>query len=315
MTLFPPDQTLLAAALSYLERGWSVMPVHSTGARAKQPHPILMATGHTRITNLRETHSWTALQLTRPTAANVETWFNSPAGKGLAVITGALSSVVVLDLDGEAGAALMKQMQWQPHVRTGSGGYHLYLRHPGTPVRTVNAKSDRKMGQRWPGLDIRGDGGYAILPPSRNVAGAYEQLRSFDDLDNLVALPEELKQLLKPPVKDAASTEPPVDRKQTAKPKTPFLAQPASSDLLVERALADIHKGRNNAGFWLATQLRDNGYTLSEALPHMHAYADKVPATNTKGQHEPYTYRHAEQTLKSAYNGPKRYTWRKKNGS
>jgi hypothetical protein len=55
-------------------------------------------------------------------------------------------------------------VEWgiEPHVRTRSGGSHFYLRHPGWPVATLNAKSG-KASWPWPGLDIRGDGGFAVL--------------------------------------------------------------------------------------------------------------------------------------------------------
>ncbi|MBB6016932.1 bifunctional DNA primase/polymerase [Deinococcus radiopugnans] len=314
MNASTPDTTLLNAALAYLARDWSILPVQANGARAKQPHPILVATGHTRTVKQRKAPSWAALQRTRPTVSDVETWFGEPAGKGIAVITGALSGVVVLDLDGEAGELLRKRMGWNPHVRTGSGGYHLYLRHPGSPVRTVSAKVAGVLGQEWPGLDIRGDGGYAILPPSHNAAGTYEQLRSFDDLENMEILPSELRQLLN--AQEASpSTRPPVGAKQPVQSDELPVTQSASPERLVTRALAQTSTGRNKAGFWLATQLRDNGYTLSEALPHMHTFADRVPATNAKNQIEPYTRKEAEQSLHSAFTVSKRYAWRKKNGS
>jgi|SRR5712664_5028398 hypothetical protein len=45
-----------------------------------------------------------------------------------------------------------------PHVQTGSSGYHVYFRHPGWRVPTLNSTSKRAFGQGWPGLDIRADG-------------------------------------------------------------------------------------------------------------------------------------------------------------
>jgi hypothetical protein len=50
-------------------------------------------------------------------------------------------------------------------VQTGSGGLHIYLAHPGGKVRN-------NVGQRLgDGIDIRGDGGYVIAPPSRHISG------------------------------------------------------------------------------------------------------------------------------------------------
>src|SRR5690606_17775107 len=47
-------------------------------------------------------------------------------------------------------------------VRTGKGR-HLYFRHPGGTVRNFTRK--------LPGLDLRGDGGYVVAPPSTHANG------------------------------------------------------------------------------------------------------------------------------------------------
>src|SRR5207244_3547456 len=46
---------------------------------------------------------------------------------------------------------------------TGGGGTHLYFRHPGIWVPT-------KVGI-MNGIDVRGDGGYVVAPPSRHASG------------------------------------------------------------------------------------------------------------------------------------------------
>ena len=51
-------------------------------------------------------------------------------------------------------------------VRTGSGGAHLYFSHPGN-IHLGNRASS-VLGR---GIDVRGDGGYVIAPPSRHVSG------------------------------------------------------------------------------------------------------------------------------------------------
>jgi replicative DNA helicase len=45
-------------------------------------------------------------------------------------------------------------------IRTPRGGRHLYLAHPGGHV-------PNRVGTLGPGLDVRGDGGYVVAPPSR----------------------------------------------------------------------------------------------------------------------------------------------------
>lgn len=88
-----------------------------------------------------------------------------PRGQ-LAVRTGAPSGLVVVDVDLRHGgivtftrhtaAGLLPRTLF---VLTGSGGLHLYYRHPGRHV----PNSQSGLG---PGIDVRADGGYAVMPPS-----------------------------------------------------------------------------------------------------------------------------------------------------
>jgi len=71
----------------------------------------------------------------------------------------------------------------------------------------------------------------------------------------------------------------------------------------LDKALAQAHVGNRNAtGFWLATQLRDDGMTIAEAEGWLLAYARSVPQTS--GDY--YAEAAALASLKSAYGGAKR---------
>jgi hypothetical protein len=93
-----------------------------------------------------------------------------------ATVTGAAGGVFVVDLDRKPGkdgvaslrelAALHSALPRTATVRTGSGGLHLYFRHPGGVV----PNSSGKLG---PGIDVRGDGGYVVAPPSGHVSGGF----------------------------------------------------------------------------------------------------------------------------------------------
>ncbi|AEH07705.1 Bifunctional DNA primase/polymerase [Candidatus Protofrankia datiscae] len=82
-----------------------------------------------------------------------------PAGL-LAVRTGAVSGLVVVDIDpGHGGRLDRTLMTPTATVATGGGGWHLYYQHPGTPV----------LSRPLPGhvgIDIKADGGYVTAPPS-----------------------------------------------------------------------------------------------------------------------------------------------------
>ncbi|MBE1485221.1 bifunctional DNA primase/polymerase [Plantactinospora soyae] len=92
-----------------------------------------------------------------------------PGGQ-LALRTGARSGLVVVDVDPCHGGddtmtALIRSGLLPPtaHVVTGSAGRHLYYRHPGRPVRCSQGKPGVGLG---PGIDVKADGGYVVLPPS-----------------------------------------------------------------------------------------------------------------------------------------------------
>lgn len=86
----------------------------------------------------------------------------------LAVRTGAPSGILVLDVDvkdGARGRESLEQLQKEHGAlpvtltnATPSGGWHLIMRHPGGRI-------GNRTGMR-PGLDVRGDGGYIVAPPS-----------------------------------------------------------------------------------------------------------------------------------------------------
>lgn len=81
-----------------------------------------------------------------------------PAGM-LAIRTGLASGLVVVDIDPRNGGAVLPALMPPTRcVRTGSGGWHLYYRHPG------GALADKLRGHA--GIDIQADGDYVVAPPS-----------------------------------------------------------------------------------------------------------------------------------------------------
>jgi hypothetical protein len=77
------DDTCLRAALNYLARGWSVVPVAERGKR-----PMVR---------------WQTFEDRRPTEAEVRGWFERWPSSNIAVVTGAVSGLVVLDIDMQHG--------------------------------------------------------------------------------------------------------------------------------------------------------------------------------------------------------------------
>jgi hypothetical protein len=139
------------AALGYLARGWSVIPL-----RPRDKRPAV---------------AWQDYQRSRPTEDEVDLWLTRRPGANIGIVTGAVSGLVVVDVDpghgGTQGLAALEQRNG-PLPRTveavsGGGGRHLYFAHPGGHVRNKVALA--------PGVDLRGDGGMIVAPPSVHPSG------------------------------------------------------------------------------------------------------------------------------------------------
>ena len=164
------DQAALDAALAYARRGLRVLPVHGVrDGRCTCGRPDCAAPGkHPRTPHgVREATT---------DEATIRAWWRRWPDANLAVATG--SGVIVLDADGPEGVASLQALgllAWDgsggPWVaRTGSGGLHVWLAtngHGAVPNRN----------RVLPGLDVRGEGGYVVAPPSVHVSGrVYEWL-------------------------------------------------------------------------------------------------------------------------------------------
>ncbi|GCF07330.1 hypothetical protein KDI_08940 [Dictyobacter arantiisoli] len=188
-----------------------------------------------------------------------------------------------------------------PHVHTGSGGYHVYFKHPGWHVPTLNSISKKELGDRWPGLDIRADGGYGAFCGG-NTNGPYIWVRE-PILETVDILPHNLRTFL-------GLLAAPEMRPQD-EPVSPSEPHGNLERILLERALSAIAAGtgRNDAGFWLACQLRDNAFPLESAKVVLQDYVQRVPSTNSKGHHEPYTLEEAHASVRSAFAERARSPW------
>ncbi len=156
---------LKAAALRYAAQGWPVFLLgHNKRPVANCDACAVAGTDHDR----EDCRCLTCHGLYAATRdpRRINTMFHVVLKPMLAIRTGLASRLVVVDVDpahdGEATLAhLVQQGLCTPTllVRTGSGGRHLYYRHPGTKVPC-------SQGRLGPGIDVRADGGYVVAPPS-----------------------------------------------------------------------------------------------------------------------------------------------------
>ena len=170
---------LLEAALGYAARGWHVFPCHTpaqTGCSCRR-ETCKNIGKHPRTKN--------GLSDATTDEARIRRWWQMWPHANVAIRTGAVSGLVVLDRDDyKGGTAALQELErtYSPLPETvlgltGGGGQHYGFAHPGTPVKN----GVETLG---PGLDIRADGGYVIAPPSLHESGkhyAWEVLHEPDD--------------------------------------------------------------------------------------------------------------------------------------
>ncbi len=158
----------LIDALRYCQLGFSVIPVNF---QSKVP-----------LVNWRE------YQSKRASSEQIEYWFKNPE-VNVGIVTGVISGIVIVDIDTKE--KIGRPLPPTATTRTGGGGSHFVYRHPGIPVKTVAGL--------LPGVDIRGDGGYAVFPPSTHQNGnKYEWI--IPPEDGITELPEwVLEELSKKP--------------------------------------------------------------------------------------------------------------------
>jgi len=246
--------------------------------------------------------SWKPYQTNAPTIEQIQEWLDTLEPPSWAAVTGMVSGVVVLDFDGTKGQQTLKRVGLNPHVRSGSGGHHAYMNHPGWRVPTLNSKTKRELGIRRPGLNIRADGGYAVCL-GRNKRGPYLWLRDPVP-DPLNILPLDVKTFL-------GLTHTPVLLAAQACQRVASENSEGAASILIERALKQVPTGgRNNTGFWLACQLRDNGHSEGEAEMAMLEYVKRVPGVDQHGQAERYTAEEALASLKQAFRREPREPWK-----
>ncbi len=204
------DNALLHTALAYARRGWPVFPCHTPRVSgcacglATGSCPQLGSPGHTPLhvscsctagtacRNLgKHPRTLHGLKDATTDATRLGQWWAKWPDANIGLVTGSISGVVVLDVDPRHGANLTLEDLEAAHQKlpetveslSGGGGRHLFLQHPGVPIRN---NAGTTLG---PGLDIRGDGGYVILPPSLHASGRRYEWEVSSHPDDLAVAP------------------------------------------------------------------------------------------------------------------------------
>ncbi len=163
------DPEMIEWALEWARQGFAIIPVHSVmdgicscsrGSECRTPgkHPRIMGWEKAATTD----------------EAQIKRWFDKWPHSNIGAAMGGARRLVVVDVDPKSGGnaslhdlAAAHGDEWLKtlHIETGSLGAHFYFSYP-ADVELRNSAS-----KIAPGIDIRGEGGQVVLPPSLHVSG------------------------------------------------------------------------------------------------------------------------------------------------
>src|SRR5262249_41744317 len=138
----------LDVALDYHKQGFSIIPI-----AAQEKKPLI---------------PWEKYQKTHASTSEISDWWSRWPDANIGIVTGAISGLIVVDLDTIEAKNKLKELLpgfdllSVPRVRTGKG-WQLFFKHPGVTLANRAGVI--------PGLDVRGDGGYVVVPPSIHPTG------------------------------------------------------------------------------------------------------------------------------------------------
>jgi putative DNA primase/helicase len=166
------EPTLLDWGVAYASMGFRVLPVHTIrkgscscgGMKGCKPgkHPIANLVRH-------------GLKDATTDESTLRAWWSKFPDANVAIATGKESRLVVVDIDGPEGEAALAELE-KLHgpiprtVQVGTArGRHLHFSYP-PGVERIKSSSRQDLK-----IDIRGDGGYVVAPPSVHHSGkSYE---------------------------------------------------------------------------------------------------------------------------------------------
>lgn len=170
-----PNQ-YLDAALKYLDYGFSIFPAYTNKERNKKPYV-----------------QWENYQKVKPTKEQVVEWWTEWPNAMIGAVTGKISDLIAFDFDiykidykkAQQILNIIPTTIKCPTSRTPRGGYHKFFRYP-TDQKITNFSGKAETGLL--GFDIRGEGGFIVLPPSCGLPGeryTWEEGKSLFDIDLL----------------------------------------------------------------------------------------------------------------------------------
>lgn len=156
---------------------WQVLPVITD----ERGEPILSDAGKTQV-------GWEAFKTRIATEDEIHGWFEKMPDLNIGLVCGAVSGMVAVDVDGEAGQAWFRANMPKPNLfqyTSNKSKFHAFYAHPGRRVAPAVGIA--------PEVDVRGDGSYVVFAPSIHPSGAtytLHYLSGFAGWDSLAPCPD-----------------------------------------------------------------------------------------------------------------------------
>jgi len=169
------------AAIKFAEAGMSVIPL---GGYGENPPKWLVERCDGDVDKAREKWpktprlKWEEFKTRAATPEEVAAWFKRWPGANFALVTGQVSGIIAVDVDGHEGAAWAEANLPRTGIYNQTAkGFHALFRVNGTPVKNAVRIA--------PEVDVRGDGGYIVMAPSVHPTGRVYELHNpyFPDKD------------------------------------------------------------------------------------------------------------------------------------
>ena len=270
-------------AQSYLALGYVVIPVYDNKVAAVE---------------------WKPYQRRRPTETEFQQWFVRQQHTNVAIVTGTISRLVVLDFD---DPALFQQFKARYDDLAGTRtiqtrrGYHLYFHLP--PQLFLPSR-------KLTGIDLLSDGRYAIAPPStidgytyKVVCGGQPKTLGLHDITRIQGF---LDSLIKP-ITGHLEHSPRLMASSPSKAGYFELPKTISGDLVGLYCYLAPRQGRNEALFKVSLRARDAGWDVTQTVALL---ADKHVQQHPNDKHcaesDYQRRREAEKTIHSVFSRPAR---------
>lgn len=252
------NNELLTAALAYADTGLAVFPVFGVN-----PETLKCDCGDSACRNIGKHPNWhlvpTGVHEATTDAATITNWWTESPTSNVAIATGGVSNLVVIDVDRDKGGdvdALRDIVGGNLdtlRVTTG-GGFHFYYTYADWQAFDIRNSVSMLAAK----IDVRGSGGYVVAAPSLHASGKHYDA---DTSQPVAPLPAGVLKAIKTLASRRASGERPnaENRLETVPLAELFIPATASGGLVVP---GEIDQGmRNNELTRLAGSMRRQGFS------------------------------------------------------